>query len=174
MKRKFIYRITFIFLLLFNFSAVKAQYFNFQKPVIDDEVFLVVEMQPDFPFGIDSLSRFIRKNIQYPYESRKKRISGKVFIQFIIDKNGYLINLKLTKGINEELDREATRIMNHIPYWLPGEQNSHKVSVRYSIPIQFSAPICEYYYLNRFFDDRVKVQKLVRERSKYPLLNFCR
>lgn len=150
MKPEFIYRITFIFLLLLHFSTGKAQYFNFQKPTIGDEVFLVVHKVPEFSYGIDSLIRFMRKNIQYPYESRKNRISGRVHFRFIVDKNGHLTNLELIKGINEELDKEATRIMNHLPYWLPGEVNGHKVHVRFALPVLFELPICEYYYENQF------------------------
>lgn len=164
MERKFIYRFAVIFLLLFNFLPVNAQYFNFQKPVIDDEVFLVVEMQPHFPYGLDSLARFIRKNIQFPYESRKNRISGKVFFDFIIDKNGHLINLKLIKGINEELDREATRIMYHIPFWFPGEHNGHKMNVHYQLPIKFHLPECEYYFANPFLYSFPKIKQNVRNR----------
>jgi len=166
MEKRILYHTIFIFLFLFGFLEGNPQRLNFQTPKMDDEAFLVVELLPDFPFGNDSLYRFIQQNLQYPYESRRKRIQGRVFFDFIIDKYGYMTNLSIRKGINEELDKEALRIAMHIPFWLPGEHNNHKLNVFYAIPINFQLPQCEYYYANPFFKPFLMVKPLFRKKQK--------
>lgn len=100
--------------------------------------FLIVEDMPEFPGGTDALLKFISDNIRYPELSRKKKIQGRVIVGFIIDKQGNVIEVKVLRGINAELDAEAIRVIKSMPKWTPGKQRGKPVPVNYTMPIKFS------------------------------------
>ena len=110
-----------------------------------EEVFFIVEHMPEFPGGDIALRKFIADNIKYPEEAKEKGLSGKVFVQFIIDKNGDVVSPKIARGIDPILDNEAIRVIQSLPKWKPGEQseriNGEKVwvpkNVSYTVPIAF-------------------------------------
>jgi len=101
---------------------------------------------PEFPGGDIALRKFIADNIRYPEEAKLKGLSGKVFVQFIVDKNGDVVNPKIARGIDPILDNEAIRVVQSLPKWKPGEQseriNGEKVlvpkNVSYTVPIAFN------------------------------------
>ncbi|MBY0426383.1 MAG: TonB family protein [Cytophagales bacterium] len=105
-----------------------------EKP---EEIFLVVEQQPEFPGGIQEMMKFIQKNVKYPAQAKNMGIEGKVFIQFVVNSMGDITGVTLVKGIGYGCDDEALRVVNIMPRWTPGKQNGKSVSVRYSIPISF-------------------------------------
>lgn len=110
-----------------------------------EEVFFIVEHMPEFPGGDIALRKFIADNIKYPEKAKAKGLSGKVFVQFIIDKNGDVVSPKIARGIDPILDNEAIRVIQSLPKWKPGEQseriNGEKVwvpkNVSYTVPIAF-------------------------------------
>jgi protein TonB len=102
-----------------------------------EEIFLVVEQQPEFPGGIQEMMKFIQKNVKYPNQAKNMGIEGKVFIQFVVNSFGDITGVTLVKGIGYGCDDEALRVVNIMPRWTPGRQNGKSVSVRYSIPISF-------------------------------------
>jgi TonB family protein len=102
-----------------------------------DEVFTMVEKMPEFPGGPDSLRRFIGKSVEYPFEAAKKGMQGKVFVTFIVSKDGTVKRAKIVRGVDPMLDKEALRVVNSLPDWVPGEQRGKKVNVSYTIPISF-------------------------------------
>ena len=104
----------------------------------EDVVFTVVEDMPQFQGG--DLSKFqgwIMKNVKYPQEALKKKISGKVFASFVIDVNGNLTNLKIKKGIDPLLDKEVLRVIKSSPKWSPGKQRGKAVKVSIVVPVHF-------------------------------------
>ena len=104
----------------------------------EDEIFTVVEQQPEYPGGMGELGRFMAKNLRYPAEAAKKRKEGRVFVQFIVSKTGEVVKPVILKGIGNGCDEEALRVMQAMPRWLPGKQNGRPVAVMFSLPIQFS------------------------------------
>lgn len=110
-----------------------------------EEVFFIVEHMPEFPGGDLELRKFIAANIKYPEEAKTKGLSGKVFVQFIIDKNGDVVNPKIARGIDPILDNEAIRVIQSLPKWKPGEQSKRidgeKVwvpkNVSWTVPVDF-------------------------------------
>ena len=110
-------------------------------PAIDEsdepEVYMIVEQMPEFPGGEAELLGFISRNIHYPEEAKKKGIQGRVFIGFIIEKDGSVSNVRNLRGVNSELDAEAMRVVKSMPKWKPGIQNGEAVRVSYLIPINF-------------------------------------
>lgn len=97
----------------------------------------VVEQMPSFPGGDQKLHEFIKKNLRYPKECADSGIQGRVIIAFIVERNGKLSNIRVVKSVNPALDKEALRIVNLMPNWIPGKQNGRTVRVKFLIPITF-------------------------------------
>lgn len=100
-----------------------------------DEIFDVVEEQPEFPGGIDKLYKFISVNFKYPESCRAANVQGKIYVQFIVNKKGKIENVHVIRGIHKDLDAEAIRVVKKMPKWKPGKQRGKKVKVRYNLPI---------------------------------------
>lgn len=102
-----------------------------------EEVFFIVEKMPVFPGGDLELRKYIAENIKYPEEAKAKGLSGKVFVQFVINKEGYIENVKVARGVDPLLDAEAIRVVKSLPKWEPGSQRGTPVNVSYTVPIEF-------------------------------------
>jgi TonB family protein len=100
----------------------------------------VVQTQPEFPGGDENLSAFLIENIKYPHESKVKGISGRVYVGFLIDKNGKLSHERVLSGVNDELDSEAIRVVRTMPDWKPGTQGGQNVDIQYILAIDFVLP----------------------------------
>jgi len=116
-------------------SSEKATLLPQQK---DTRIFTAVEHAPDFPGGVDKFYKFLQQNIKYPAEARNKKVEGKVFVSFIVEKDGALSNLKIIRDLGAGCGNEALRVMKLSPKWNPGVQNGHKVRVQYTLPIAFT------------------------------------
>ncbi|MCH8319162.1 MAG: TonB family protein, partial [Bacteroidetes bacterium] len=103
-----------------------------------EKVFLIVEKMPEFPGGQTKLMEFIKNNIIYPKSAKDKGIAGTVYISFMVDKNGSIKDIKVIKGINKELDKEALRVIKLMPRWKPGEQRGKAVAVKYTLQVKFT------------------------------------
>ena len=103
-----------------------------------DKVFFVVEDMPEFPGGEAALRNEITALIQYPAVAVENDIEGKVFVSFIVAKNGEITNAKIARGIHPTLDKEALRVINSLPKWEPGKQRGQVVNVSYTVPINFA------------------------------------
>lgn len=103
----------------------------------DDEVFMVVEKMPQFPGGTEAMFQFLAKNIKYPVEAQTQGTEGRVIVQFVVDKNGKIRDTNIIRSLSPETDKEAIRVVEAMPDWLPGEQRGEKVSVKYTLPIAF-------------------------------------
>ena len=102
-----------------------------------DEIYQTVEEMPKFPGGEAELFHYISKNIHYPQEAKEKGIQGRVFIGFVIEKDGSVSNIRNLRGVDSELDAEAIRVVKSMPKWKPGKHNGEFVRVSYQIPILF-------------------------------------
>ncbi len=100
-------------------------------------VFTIVEEMPRFPGGENALMEHIISNIKYPQEAQDKNIQGRVFISFVVEKDGSIDEVKLLKGIGGGCDEEAMRVVKNMPKWEPGMQDGKPVRVSYQIPIMF-------------------------------------
>ena len=95
-----------------------------------------IELKPDFPGGMDKFYKFIGKNYQVPEEEGLK---GKVFVSFVVEKDGSLTDIKVIRDIGYGTGKEAMRVLKSCPRWNPGEQNGKKVRVLYSLPISIQS-----------------------------------
>jgi len=103
----------------------------------DTEVFDVVQQMPEFPGGENALVKWINEHIKYPYLAAENRIQGKVYVQFVVDRDGIIRNARIAHSIDPSLDQEALRVVNNLPRWNPGKQSGQPVRVSYTIPINF-------------------------------------
>ncbi len=104
----------------------------------EEEVYMFVEDQPSFPGGEDEMRKFISRNVEYPKEARESGIVGTVYIQFIVEKDGTLTNIKVIRGVHESLNQEALRVIKLMPKWKPGKQRGKAVRTQFTIPLKFS------------------------------------
>lgn len=102
------------------------------------DVFESLEVQPTYPGGMDKFYKYLAKSIRYPALAQENNIQGKVFLSFIIEKNGSLTDIKVERNLGYGTDEEAIRVLMSSPRWLPGIQNGKAVRVKYNIPISFA------------------------------------
>jgi len=102
-----------------------------------EEIFTIVEDQPTPDGGMAAFYQFVQKNLKYPAQARRMGIEGKVFVQFVVDKNGQLTEVTAVKGIGAGCDEEAVRVIEGAPKWKPGKQRGRAVKVRMILPITF-------------------------------------
>ena len=87
--------------------------------------------------GTNELYKFLGNNIKYPAEAKTAEISGRVFLSFIVEKDGEVTNVKLLRGIGHGCDEEAIRVVESMPKWVPGKQKGKNVRVAYTLPIRY-------------------------------------
>ncbi|MBL7972021.1 MAG: energy transducer TonB [Prolixibacteraceae bacterium] len=103
----------------------------------DAPVFFIVEEMPDFPGGQLALRKFIAQAIKYPVIAQENGIQGKVFVNFVVNKDGSVTGAKIARGVDPSLDKEALRVVMSLPKWKPGKQGGKPVRVSYTVPINF-------------------------------------
>lgn len=123
---------------LFLFMTVCALFFNVQAQKMEPVAY--PEKQPEFPGGVDELERFLLHNIIYPKEAQEKGMEEVVLINFIVEEDGSLSNIKLSdvKRYDWGFGEEAVRVVNMMPKWVPGQLKGVNVRTRYTIPVIFS------------------------------------
>ena len=100
-------------------------------------IFQVVEEMPQFPGGMGEAMKFLAKNMKYPVAAQQAKIEGRVIVQFVVEKDGSVSDVKVMRGVNSELDAEAIRVVSMMPKWIPGKQRGKAVAVKYTMPIMF-------------------------------------
>jgi periplasmic protein TonB len=105
---------------------------------LEKSVFVMVEEMPRFPGGEDNLFKYLKKNIHYPELAREKGIKGRVYITFIINKEGQVKDVKVLRGIGGGCDEEARRVVAEMPDWIPGKQDGKNVIVQFNLPVNFN------------------------------------
>lgn len=108
-----------------------------EEEVADAEVFMTVETMPQFPGGTKALMKYLSENMKYPPKAQQQGIQGRVFVNFVVDTDGKIINVTIMRGVHPLLDKEAIRIVKTMPKWIPGTQRGKKVKVSYTLPINF-------------------------------------
>ena len=112
-----------------------------EEEIPEGEIFFIVEDMPIFPNdsleSMDAFRRYVMYNLIYPEEAAKKGINGKVFVEFVVDKNGDVKNVKIKKGDDPLLNAEAIRVIKSSPQWIPGKQRGRVVNVAFTFPIMF-------------------------------------
>lgn len=100
-------------------------------------VYTRVETMPEFPGGQTELFKFIAQNTTYPAEAKSNGIEGTVYVNFVVDQNGIVTNVRVLREVDPLLDTEALRVINAMPNWTPGTQDGKPVRVSYNLPMRF-------------------------------------
>ncbi len=109
-------------------------------PIIEaekPETFIIVEEMPEFPGGEEGRLRFLSENVKYPVQAREIGIQGTVYVRFVVDQTGKVVETELLRGIGGGCDEEAVRVINAMPHWKPGRQRGQVVRVMFSTGIAF-------------------------------------
>lgn len=109
-----------------------------EENVDEEEIFKAVEDQPEFPGGDAALYAYLKKNTIYPEFAKQVGISGKVYITFVVERDGRITDAKVVRGIGGGCDEEALRVVNMMPSWKPGLQRGHAVRVQFIMDIKFT------------------------------------
>ena len=103
----------------------------------EEEVFLVVEEDPEYPGGMDELYKFVGKNLQYPALAKENNITGRVYVSFVVEKDGSVSKVKVLKEIGGGCGNEAMRVVKMMPKWKPGKQHGRAVRTQFTLPVMF-------------------------------------
>jgi protein TonB len=107
-----------------NPDGTKTTYYDYEK-------------LPEFPGGKNELRQYLSKEIKYPKKSRKEDVEGRVLVYYIVNENGTISDIKIAQGVNDELDKEAIRVVKNMPNWEPGMQDGEAVKIGFYLPILF-------------------------------------
>jgi protein TonB len=127
----------FGYLIVFASLFAVNNAYSFYMPT-DTNVYDMPEQMPQYPGGADAMEHFIGDNIKYPPSAKEKNIQGKVYVQFVVEKDGSVTHVKVRRGAHEVLNKEAVRVIKMMPKWKPGSMRGKAVRVRYTIPITFA------------------------------------
>ncbi|TCD11563.1 energy transducer TonB [Pedobacter frigidisoli] len=108
--------------------------------VDDNQVydFVSIEKQPEFPGGLPKFYKYLGNAIKYPPMAQENNVQGKVFLSFVVEKDGKLTDITVTRGLGSGTDEEAIRVLKASPRWNPGIQNGKPVRVKYNINVNFT------------------------------------
>ncbi|HEY5593409.1 MAG TPA: energy transducer TonB [Paludibacter sp.] len=109
-------------------------------PVAEEEdqvIFQVVETMPSFPGGDAELFKFLSSGVKYPVIAQENGIQGRVICQFVVNKDGSIVDVEVVRSVDASLDKEAIRVIKSMPKWSPGKQRGKSVRVKYTLPVNF-------------------------------------
>ena len=109
----------------------------YEQDNVSQDVYNSVEQMPEFPGGMAEMMKFLQQNIQYPANAAKNNVEGRVILQFVVEKDGQIGEVKVVRSVDPELDAEALRVVKSMPNFIPGRQDGKPVAVWYTIPISF-------------------------------------
>jgi protein TonB len=115
-----------------DFSNVKQE-----EEVVEEEIFKVVEKMPSYPGGEAEMFKYLQANLKYPPIAKESGIQGKVYIRFLVEKDGSIARVEVLRGVHPSCDEEAMRVVKNMPKWQPGEQRGKPVRVWYTLPVHF-------------------------------------
>ncbi|MDD3280163.1 MAG: energy transducer TonB [Bacteroidales bacterium] len=108
-----------------------------EAPVEEEEIFVIVEENPEFPGGDEARMKFLQDNIVYPSVAKSAGIEGTVIVGFVVERDGSITNVKILRGKAQSIDEEAVRVAKKMPKWKPGKQRGRTVRAQFRMPITF-------------------------------------
>lgn len=124
-----------------NDQTVIEEYIPIDIPVEEEDeeapIFTVVESMPGYPGGDEARIRYLQENLKYPQMARESGIQGRVFVTFVVERDGSITDVKILRGIGGGCDEEAIRVIQNMPKWVPGKQRGKPVRVQFNMPILF-------------------------------------
>ena len=121
-------------------AAVEVKYTPVEveeEEVEEQQIFQVVEEMPEFPGGMAECMKWLSKNMKYPTISQENGVQGRVIVQFVVNRDGSIVDAVVARGVDPYLDKEALRVVGLMPKWKPGKQRGKEVRVKYTLPVMF-------------------------------------
>ncbi len=131
----------FVVVLMLSLTANTSKAATIIKSVTDTTkkgIFSRVDIQPQFPGGLQAFGVFLGNNIKYPADDAKNKVQGRVVCKFVVERDGSVTNIEVVSATTEAMGKEAVRVLSLSPKWTPGQQNGRLVRVYYMVPINFS------------------------------------
>ena len=107
------------------------------EPIADDNKPRIVQQMPEYPGGIVEFMKWLQRTLRYPPTAQQQGIQGSVMVSFIVNVDGTITEQKVVRGVNEELDAEALRVISNMPKWKPGLDKGKPCRTLFAIPIVF-------------------------------------
>lgn len=123
-----------------NNTAVEIKYVPVEveeEEPEEQQIFQVVEEMPEFPGGLAECLKFLAKNIKYPTIAQENGVQGRVIVQFVVNRDGSIVDPVVMRSVDPYLDKEALRVIQMMPKWKPGKQRGKAVRVKYTVPVTF-------------------------------------
>lgn len=111
---------------------------NSGKVVHSDSIFFLAEKMPEFPGGDNGLYQYLKKMVVVPALARQQKIQGRVYVEFVIERDGSVSHVKVTRGLGGGCDQEAARVVAQMPKWASGKVKDSPVRVHYTVPVKFT------------------------------------
>ena len=108
-----------------------------EEEVDEEQIFQIVEEQAQYPGGMAECMKFLSKNIKYPTISQENGVQGRVIVQFVVNRDGSIVDAKVMRGVDPYLDKEALRVVGLMPKWSPGKQRGKAVRSQFILPVMF-------------------------------------
>ena len=121
-------------------AAVEVKYTPVEveeEEVDEQQIFTIVEEQPEFPGGMAECYKWIGKNLNYPTISAENGVQGRVTVNFVVNVDGSIVDVKVLRGVDPYLDKEAVRVVSKMPKWKPGKQRGKAVRCSFNLPVRF-------------------------------------
>ena len=121
-------------------AAVEVKYTPVEveeEEVEEQQIFQVVEEMPEFPGGMGECMKYLASKIKYPTISQENGVQGRVIVQFVVNRDGSIVDPVVVRGVDPYLDKEALRVIQMMPKWKPGKQRGKAVRVKYTVPVMF-------------------------------------
>jgi len=127
--------IPIIFALFVIVSVFSSE--NLSAQIDNQEIEMEAEVMPEYPGGFGALAKYLQRNLKYPDIAIEHNIQGKVYVKFVVRKDGSIEHIEVVKGIGGGCDQEAVRVIKNSPKWSPGMHDGEPVNVWFTVPINF-------------------------------------
>ena len=125
-----------LFLIMFFMAFVSANAYS-QSDDSDNSVYAMVDERAQFPGGQNEMLKYLQENLQYPEAAKANNVHGRVFVKFIVERDGSLSDIKVMKGLGNGCDEEAIRLIQSMPKWKPGKNKGKEVRTSMTVPVNF-------------------------------------
>ncbi len=116
-------------------TILEQPVYDTEAATLQDSIYRVTEVMPEYPGGPNEMMKYLQENIKYPQSAKDNKIEGRVFVTFVVEKDGSITNATVLRGIDKECDAEALRVVSSMPKWNPGQQDGKNVRTQFTIPI---------------------------------------
>ena len=128
-------------ILLSMMAVLSLMTANAQKTVVsqsNQNVYDHVDVMPEFVGGMTAMMKYLQTNLKYPEDAIRQKLGGRVMVQFVVETDGTISNVRVAKTVFPSLDAEAVRVVKAMPKWKPGKVNGRPVRVNFTLPVVFN------------------------------------